>query len=393
MSKIDYDIIIVGAGLSGLSMASYLANYGLNILIIEQKDLNIEISKNLFDGRAYAISYGSYKILQNAGIWQYVENDAGPILDILVSDYGSKTFLHYDHNLASSEPMGYMIAAEKLNLAAYNHVKETTNITIISNQTIDYIENNPDNIRVATKDNHNITGKLLIAADGKNSFIRKYCKIPTIKHNYEHDAIVCTIQHTKAHNNLAREIFLPTGPFACLPLKDQFSSSLVWTEKKALIPLYLKMEKAEINEQIKIRLGNYLGDISLSSELKSFPLTLVKAKKFYAHNIALIGDAAHGVHPLAGQGLNLGIRDIEILSKLILKNQQLGLPINSTSLLKEYNKVRMFDSWSLIFLTHGFNSIFGHKNIISKTTRRLGLSLVNRLPSLKARFIKHASGC
>jgi 2-octaprenyl-6-methoxyphenol hydroxylase len=389
----DTDIIIVGGGITGLTMACALGTAGIHTAIIDQKPLKATISNHtLIDGRCYAIAYGSSLILQEAGIWPYVIEHISPILDIRVSDQASSFFLHYDHQLVGDKPLGYMIAAEHLHYAAFQTLEQNPFIALYSPQTITHIEYAPAHVTVTLNNGQMIRGKLLIGADGKSSKLRQNANIDTITHDYQQTGIVCTIQHEAHHQHLAQERFLSTGPFAALPLKGGHHSSLVWVERTELAPLYLTMSEAECVKHIQTRIGNYLGNISIVSPRFSYPLILVHAKKYYAHRLALIGDAAHGIHPLAGQGLNLSIRDVGILTKLITAQAELGLDIGSVTVLNEYNAVRKFDSWSLIAITHGLNRLFASNRFSIKLARRLGMSIVQRLPTVKAKLMRHAMG-
>lgn len=392
-SNFKCDVIIAGGGISGLTSACALAKTGLHVVLIDQKSLTPSHSTNtLTDGRCYAIAYGSHLILQEAGIWEHIKDEASPILDIRVSDQSSSSFLHYNHHLVGELPLGFMVPSDDLHIAALSTIKKAAHVTIMDNITIEHIERNSHNTNVTLSNNIQIQAALLIAADGKISSVRTSAAIPTITHDYKQTAIVCTIEHEKHHHHLAQERFLKTGPFAALPLKGGHHSSLVWVERTPLAPLYLEMNPDECAEQIQKRLGNYLGKISIVSPRFSYPLTLVHAKYYTDTRLALIGDATHGIHPLAGQGLNLGIRDIGVLSTLIKKQVSLGLDIGSPALLKEYESLRKFDSWSLISITHGLNYLFESNLLPIKFTRRLGMAIINRLPSVKARLMRHAMG-
>jgi 2-octaprenyl-6-methoxyphenol hydroxylase len=387
------DVIIVGGGISGLAFACMLGRAGIRTLLIDPKPLRPLTTQNtLTDGRAYAIAYGSHLILKEAGIWQQVQDQASPILDIRVSDRDSSFFLHYDHTLVGNLPLGYMVPAEDIHNAAQHAAQREPLVTIQAGIDVETILRTQDQVTVTLRNGAKFQALLLIGADGKLSKIRTGANISSFTHNYGQTGIVCTIEHEEHHQFLAQERFLPTGPFAALPLKGGHHSSLVWVERSALAPLYINMDLDTCAQHIQKRIGNYLGKISIVSPRFSYPLTLSQAKRYTCTRLALIGDAAHAIHPLAGQGLNLGIRDIGILTKLIKKQVVLGLDIGSPSVLKEYEAQRKFDSWSLIAITHSLNQLFASNLLPIKIARRLGMTAVHRMGFLKKQLIQHAMG-
>ncbi len=392
------DIIIIGAGLVGITAACALAELGLNIIVIDSADLD-EVRKKESDGRTCAIAAGSKRFFQKIGVWADMESHAGAINDIRVTDGNSPVFLHYDHKLISNEPMGYIIENYHIREALFKRAAGFKNITIIAPAKYSNVQFEDDGCVVevtpASQPTINIKSKLLIAADGKNSNIRKIAGIRTHEWNYDQSGIVCTISHENHHQFIAQERFLPEGPFAVLPMVGGYNSSLVWTEKKALVPIYMSMAKEEIEEQITMRTGEYLGKITLDSRMYSYPLSLCKAKTYIGKNLILIGDAAHAMHPLAGQGFNVGIRDVEELvyrlSVVGCRDNDSGFTIHD-SLLKSYEAARMADSIALIGITDILNRAFSNDIIPLRTARRLGMAAVNKATPLKKFFMKHAMG-
>jgi 2-octaprenyl-6-methoxyphenol hydroxylase len=385
------DITIIGAGLVGITAACSLAELGLNIVVIDSADLN-EVRKKESDGRTCAIAAGSANIFKKIDVWDNLLPNAGEILDIRVSDGNSPVFLHYDHALIGDEPMGYIIENFHLREALFKRAEKFENIKIIAPAKYKDIKFEDDGCTVTLSDKTIINSKLLIAADGKNSNIRKIAGIKTHSWDYEHHGIVCTIAHENHHQFTAQERFLPEGPFAVLPMSGGYRSSLVWTEKTELVPVYMSMSKAEIEEQILLRTGEYLGKITLASKMYSYPLSLCKATRYIGNRLALIGDAAHAMHPLAGQGFNVGIRDVGELVKLISEAMRIGGDIASSEILENFEKSRMADSISLLGITDIFSRVFSNNIALLRVTRRLGLAAVNKSTLLKKFFMKHAMG-
>lgn len=383
------DVIIIGGGITGYTLACLLGHAGLSTALIDPKDPHAPTAP---DGRAFAIAYGSHRILDEAGIWKHIQTQSAPILDIRTSDQDSSAFLHYSHTLVSGNPMGYMIHADILHQASILAAETTPHLQILAPHTVDQIIYTPYHVTVRLKTGLCLQAPLLVAADGKHSPTREHAGIKTLHHNYHQTAITCTIEHSAHHHYLAQERFLATGPFAVLPLKDGHHSSLVWTEHTTLAPLYMGMNDTECMEHILKRTGSYLGKLISVTPRIAFPLTLTHARTYTARRLVLIGDAAHSIHPLAGQGLNIGIRDTHALTSLLKKQHRLGLDIGSPSLLTEYNKLRKFDSWSLIAITHGLNQLFAPHAFPIKWARRLGMSAVQHMPWLKATFMRHAMG-
>lgn len=383
-------IIIIGAGLAGMTMAIAAAKAGSNVIVIESSDLNT-INSKTSDGRTCAIAYGSAKFFEHIGVWDKMKKHAGAIDDIRVTDCNSPLFLHYDHKLLGDEPMGYIIENYYLREALFEKAAAYKNIKIIDKENILEVNNQASSVEVKTS-SQKFTANLLIVADGRISKTREMLGIKTIYHDFEQTGIVCTVEHEKNHENTAQERFLPAGPFAILPMQGGHHSSLVWTEETKIAKLLASLPEDEFMTQLQKRFGDYLGQLKLVGKVFTYPLVLAHARKYTATRAALIGDAAHGIHPLAGQGFNLGIRDIELLYKLISKNIASGIDIGSENILNEYEKLRKFDSLSLIAITNWLNRIFLNKNLAVKTARRLGMAAVNKTPALKKIFMKHAMG-
>lgn len=374
--------IIVGANLTGLSTALALSNLNIPSILIDKKDLSIPAAK---DGRAIALSYGSKQILEEIGIWEELAPYVGPIKEIRVTEQYSPLFLHFNND----ENLGYLIESDDILRLMYNIASKDPNITILGNTTYKLIDNNYDQVTVKLN-GEEYTSHLLIAADGKFSSLRKLSNIKHFSHEYNQKAIVCKVKHENPHNNIAQEMFLPHGPFAILPLKDQHQSGIVWTETPEIADTLMNVDKDKFNYFLKEKFTDYLGKVELTGEIISYPLILILAKEYYYNRIMLIGDAAHSVHPIAGQGFNLALRDIAALTKLYPKYENLGLGFGCYQSLEEYQSLRMEDNISMAAITDGLNKLFSNNISSISLLRRLGLSAVNQIPPLKKFFMEYA---
>lgn len=386
-----YDIVIIGGGLVGLTAANALAHSGLSIAVVERHSFE-KIAAAASDGRASAIAQGSYLFFDEIDIWQDIEPHAGPMLDIRVSDGDSKLFLHYDHKLVGDAPVGYMVENHIMLKTLIQHAKAAPNITLYDECNYQNITFAGDHVTVTLSNEQILLSRLCVAADGRGSKVRQLAGLSYTAHNYHQCGIVCNVHHEKPHRSVAQERFLPSGPFAILPLKDPNQSSLVWTEKERLAPTFMKMDDKAFNEQLYKRFGGYLGDVKVISKRFSYPLNIILSERYTSNRLILVGDAAHGIHPLAGQGFNLGIRDCDKLYQLIMKQAKLGLDIADPSLLAQYNDLRFSDALSLAAITHSLNLLFCSNSPLAKLARRTGMATLNHFPSVKRFFMKHAMG-
>ena len=375
--------IIIGANLTGLCTALALSRLNQPSILVDRKASIVNSSFK--DGRAIALSYGSKQILEEMGVWHKLEPYAGKIDQIRVTDQLSPLFLHFDND----STLGYLVESDDIQRVIYEHLVDDPNITILTNTTYELIENNHDTVTIKLNDEI-FTTELLIAADGKFSNLRKLCGIKHIEHNYNQTAIVCKVAHQQPHENIAQEMFLPNGPFAILPLKDPHQSGIVWTETPEIAKILLDMEKQKFNYFLEQKFTNYLGKVDLISEITSYPLGLLMAKKYYHNRIMLIGDAAHAIHPISGQGFNLGVRDISALMELYPKYNNLGLKMGCYQSLQEYEKLRMGDNISMAIITDSLNKLFSNAIAPIGLIRKLGLHGVNQIPTLKKFFMEYA---
>ena len=392
MSK-HTDIAIIGGGMAGLSMALAAGKQGLDVLVVDKAPLKQQQLPS-FDGRVSAISLGSKRMLDRLGAWSGMEAFAEPILDIRVSDGQSPFFLHYDHEEVGKDtggqPFGWIIENRYIRQGLYDAVSELPNISFHQG-SVTGLDTQSDKQMVALDDGSEVTASLVVGSDSKFSKMRELAGIAVHEVDYKQTALVCTIEHEKPHQGLAQERFLARGPFAVLPMQEN-KSSLVWVEPADLAEHYIELSEADENQEIQERVGDYLGEVQILGRMFSYPLKLTLAENFAAERLALVGDAAHAIHPIAGQGINLGFRDVAVLAELIAGQQELGLDIGSDVMLEKYARWRRLDTTSMSTVTDSLNRLFSNSIMPVKLARGLGLFVVSNMPPLKRIFMKHAMG-
>ncbi|UOD98793.1 FAD-dependent monooxygenase [Ehrlichia ruminantium] len=379
-----YDVVILGAGINGIITSIALHQLSLSVALIDKNEILLSIPND----RVFALSKKSQEILDKFNIWDNIKKFC-PILDILIKDGNSSTFAHFGHNQVSDNPMGYTVETEFLCKALKKHLKK---IDLYSQCTYKSLDITYDLVNIELINNTKLSTPLLICAEGKHSNLKKILNIPYISYDYSQSCIVCNVTHTNNHNNIAVEHFFPGGPFAILPMYGQYKSSIVWTNKTYISNMLMKLSKNDFMLELEKKCKPYLGNIKLDSNIMCFPLHLVFTKHLYKNRVALIGDAAHAIHPIAGQGLNLGIRDIDKLVSNIKSAKQYGIDIGSNYVLKNFSYDRYFDNFSMALFTTCINGIFSTKNCITKSIRFAGLSLVQNSKTIKNMMIKHAMG-
>ncbi|MEM6602671.1 MAG: UbiH/UbiF/VisC/COQ6 family ubiquinone biosynthesis hydroxylase [Pseudomonadota bacterium] len=392
-AKKTYDVIIAGGGMAGMVMALCLAKIGLSPLIIEKAPAP-DLTKKEYDGRNTALNSASIVMLQNLKIWDKLEPFAQPINDIIVSDGtvrggASSFFLHFDHRHLGETPLGYFVENPDFRAVLQEEINASDQIDMLFEEHIEDISYEREKIALKTQKSI-YDAKLLIAADGRNSFVRSMTDISVARKSYDQKGIVTTILHEKDHEGIAQEFFLPSGPFAMLPLKG-YKTSLVWTERTEVADALIAQPEDVFLYEVRRRFGDSLGALTQTGPIISYPLTFSKVSRLYDRRIALIGDAAHGIHPIAGQGFNLGLRDIGVLTDLIEKYLQVGLDYGSDVLLKEYDRKRQCDIFLLGCVTDRLDWLFSNNNIALTYLRRCGLAIVNETPYLRNFFMKHAT--
>lgn len=387
----QHDVIIIGGGMVGMAAAIAFATAGIHSAVVEHIPHPNQLESK-FDGRTSALSLGTKRLLDTIGAWAPMAEHAQPINDIRVIDGDSPLFLHYDHREVGNEPFGWILENRIIRKALFarGDALEAA-ITLHAPNTATDIHITPSHAKVTLDNGTILHAPLLVAADGKFSQTRERLGIKTMTVPYQQTALVCTIAHSEPHHGLALERFLPIGPFAVLPMQHN-RSSLVWTESADSAKILLELDDAEFIDEIQRRVGGYLGEISLAGARFSYPLTLVHAEHYTTHRAALIGDAAHGIHPIAGQGVNLGFRDVGALVEVVTEAQRLGLDIGFETTLAAYNRWRAFDAFSMVSVTDGLTRLFSNDVLPLKLARRLGLATVSKLPPAKRFFMRHAMG-
>jgi 2-octaprenyl-6-methoxyphenol hydroxylase len=386
------DVLIVGGGFVGLTLAAALSRAGIASAVIEERAAGRAAAK---DGRTSAIAYGSAQVLRGLGIWPRLEPVAEPILEIRVSDGTAPFFLHYDHRelkgRLADAPLGYMVENDDLKRVLLDHVAGLSNVALITGVTVRRLARNSDGVRAELSDGGAIEARLAVAADGRDSALRREAGIAVARWRYPQTAIVCTVAHEKPHRGIAHERFLPAGPFAILPMKGK-RSSIVWTESAKNAPRLLALPDAEFKAELSRRFGDFLGKIEVVGGRWSYPLGLVHADRYVAERLVLAGDAAHAIHPIAGQGLNLGFRDVAVLAEVLADARKAGRDIGAAEVIRRYERWRRFDSFALIAATDSLNRLFSNDIAPIRLARDLGLAAVNRVPGLKRFFMRHAMG-
>lgn len=383
------DVLIVGGGLNGMPLAIALSSAGLDVTVLERDDPKAVIETS-FDGRVSAIAHASRNLLKSIGVWDHVEA-AEPMLDIRITDGPSKFFLHYDHRQLGDEPFGHMVENRHMRVALQKRSEEIDSLHILAPVQYEAIDRSADGVVATLKDGREIEARLVVAADGRASPLREAAGIGKVSWSYHQSGIVCTVAHEKPHKGVAQERFLNPGPFAILPMSNN-RSSLVWTESTEMAAKIMTLNDEDFTAQMARRFGDYLGKLEVVGPRWSYPLALHQADSYIDERLALVGDAAHGMHPIAGQGLNLGLRDVAALAEVIIDTARLGQDIGTQNMLTQYQRWRRFDSLALLAITDGLNKLFVTDVAPVRLARDLGLATVNKMPRLKGFFMEHARG-
>ena len=391
----DAELVVAGAGLNGLLLAVACAGAGLSVAVVDPQGPAAMLDQG-FDGRTSAIAYGSQRVLAGIGLWPAVAGEAEPILEIRVADDNSPLFLHYDHrDLAAGDdpapPLGYIVENRVLRRALLERARALPSLRLFAGRRIAGVEAEAGGAAARLDDGERLRCRLVAAADGKDSPLRRGAQIHAVEWRYAQTSIVTTVAHARPHAGIAIEHFLRAGPFAILPMRGN-RSSIVWTEQTDLAPAILALPEAEFAAELEARFGDFLGALEPLGPRWSYPLSLLLAERYVARRLALVGEAAHVIHPIAGQGLNIGIRDVAALAELIIDQRRRGLDIGDNALLLRYERQRRTDALVLAAVTDGLNRLFSNTLAPLRLARDLGLAAVNRLPSAKRLLMRHAMG-
>jgi len=391
----DTDIVIVGGGLNGPALALALAQNGFTVTVIDA--LAETVRKNAaFDGRAYALALASQRLLDATGVWDRVADEAQPMLEIKVTDghagSGPSPFLmHFDHAEIEEGPMGYMVEDRHLRRAFLDAMADTPGITRISGKTVVSQSVKQNQVTLTLDDDSPISARILIGCDGRRSGTAARAGIKRTGWDYGQTALVCAIAHDKPHHGVAHQFFMPPGPLAILPLTGN-RSSIVWSERTDTAREIQALDDAGYLAALRPRFGDFLGEIKLAGQRFTYPLGLTIANRFIAERLALVGDAAHGMHPIAGQGLNAGLRDVGALVEVLVLAARRGEDIGARDVLERYQQWRRFDTATLAAATDVFNRLFSNDNPLLRMGRDIGMGLVGAVPGLRRGFVREAAG-
>ncbi|MEC9345495.1 MAG: UbiH/UbiF/VisC/COQ6 family ubiquinone biosynthesis hydroxylase [Pseudomonadota bacterium] len=389
MTEFRTRVLIVGGGLVGMSLAVALGRAGIATVIVDREDPATQTAAP-FDGRSSAIAAAGWRMLRTLGIAAHVEA-AQPIEEIRVSDGTSPLFLHYDHREVGDEPLGQMVENRHTRIALHAALAAHDGVVLRAPETVGRIRRDTSGVEAILGDGSVVRAELCIGADGRMSRLRREAGIDTLEWRYPQDGIVCTIAHELPHQAIAHERFLPAGPFAILPLTGN-RASLVWTERAELAQDFLALPETEFVAEIQSRVGGFLGRIDVVGDRFAYPLSLVLAHRYVDRRLALVGDAAHGIHPIAGQGFNLGLRDVAALAECLEEAASLGQDLGDATVLERYQRWRRTDAVTLAAVTDILNRMFSNDLPPLKLARDLGLAAVNRAGPLRRFFMRHAMG-
>ncbi len=386
-----YDVIIVGGGHVGLTLALALGRSapGIKVALVDRRPLSVPK-----DNRASAIAAGVRHIFETLGVWQEMEAHSQPISAMHITDSGTgdlarPLFLQFGGEVSPGEAFAHMVPNQASAAALLKSADDL--FDMIAPAEIVGWSGEGALASLSLTNGRVLSAPLIVAADGAQSGLRNRAGIDTIGHDYGQTGLVATIGHQLPHNGVAYEHFRPAGPFASLPLPGN-RSSLVWTEKTENAPRFLAMNPEELALEIEAVMGSTLGSVTLEDKLMGFPLRLQLAKSFIGPRLALVGDAAHVVHPIAGQGLNLGLKDVAALAEVVVEAMRLGLDHGGADVLERYQSWRRLDTTSMAVVTDGMNRLFSNDAAPIRAIRDFGLGLVDRAAPVKAALISAASG-
>ena len=387
-----FDLIIAGGGMTGLALACAVAGAGVPALLVEQRGLPAT-TEPPFDGRVTAISRGSRHLLAGIGVWPQLADEAQPILDIEVGERHSPLTVHYDHRAVGGEPLGHIVENRLIRRALLRRIGELASgaLEVAAPDRPARIERRADAVQLALASGRRVRAGLLAAADGRSSPLRDLAGIGVMRWNYEQTGIVATIAHAVPHHGRAFERFFATGPLAMLPMQGR-RSSIVWAADNRLARELIALDDREFVAELGDRFGDRYGALELAGPRWNYPLSMTQAGRYTDRRLALVGDAARAIHPIAGQGWNLALRDVAALAELIVDARRTGLDPGGTYVLARYERWRRFDSLALIGITDGLNRLFANDLFPLRLARELGLGAVERIPPLKRFFMRHAMG-
>jgi 2-octaprenyl-6-methoxyphenol hydroxylase len=396
MSEIpsEPDVLIAGGGMAGLCLALGLAKGGLDVVLVEPQSRET-MTDTRFDGRVSALAFANIRMLRVLGVWPGLEKNAQAINDIVVSDgrpggSASPLSMHFDHE-EIGEPLGAIVENRDIRIALLDAIEAEPKISLVTGASVERLKIAGRGARAELSTGKSCTTALAIAADGHDSQLREAMGIRSVGWDYPQTGIVTTVEHEKPHGGVAFEHFLPAGPFAILPMTGN-RASLVWTEESKAAREMMALGETAFAAEVALRFGDHLGGVKPIGPRWSYPLRMQLARSYVAKRFALIGDAAHTIHPIAGQGLNLGLKDVAALVETVLDAARLGLDFGEELVLRRYERWRRFDSFALAVATDSVNRLFSNDIPPLRLARDLGLGIVDQIAPLRRFFMRHAGG-
>ena len=387
------DVIILGGGLVGLALAAALDSGGLSAIIVDPADPDERLD-TAFDGRTSAVSSSSMRMLEATGIADHFPAPGCPIRKIQVADWLEPGGLAFEPE-AGDDPLGHMHENRHLRATLRARAEAGRQLWLLWKSRVADVDRGDHGVVVALEDGRKLCAPLLIAADGRNSPMREAAGIRIARWRYDHSAIVSVLRHERPHDNVAYEIFYPSGPFALLPMTDDDTghrSAIVWSVRKDDAPGLLSLSDEDFAAEARAAMGGFLGTIALAAPRSTYPLGFHHAAQITAHRLALVGDSAHAIHPIAGQGLNLGFRDGAALAQVLVEGARLGLDLGDRQLLDRYQRWRSLDALSVAFATDSLTRIYAIPGRTASAVRRFGMGLIDRIAPVRNRLMAEARG-
>ena len=389
----NFDIVVAGGGLNGPALALALAQCGLSVAVVDSRPADSRAGDG-FDGRAYALALASQRLLAALGLWGDLAAQAQPILKVEATQgqpgEGAAPFgLHFDSAEIEEGRLGYMLEDRFLYRALLSAMRGR--VTHLPGLSVVGQEPSVAGITAVLSDGRRLGARLLVGADGRQSGVAARAGIRRLGHDYGQIALVAAVDHELPHHGTAHQFFMPTGPLAILPLPGN-RSSIVWSEEAGQARALIALPDDAFRTALRPRFGDFLGEIRLAGPRFSYPLNLTLAESYAAPRVALIGDAAHGVHPIAGQGLNLGLRDVAALAEVLVDARRRGEDIGTAPVLSRYEQWRRPDATALALGMDGVNALFSNGNPLLGAARALGMGVIDHLPALRRGFMRQAAG-